>query len=191
MIDRPLCDGWRQMKVRRLRPPFWILGLIFRTSEQLINSQERNMKGELCWLYYHLAYIMYYVYFSYLLQEVGSIIGKKGEIVKRFRDEVRIELAVGNASIENWKFPSLAACSLPGWCHKLCLNLIHPLFLNFQTEWGQDQYQRRILSGAHRHCHRAHGFHLQGIQAHLQQVRRGTCYLVLMQKSHWPNIDPI
>ena len=55
---------------------------------------------------------MYYVYFSYLLQEVGSIIGKKGEIVKRFRDEVRIELAVGNASIENWKFPSLAASCL-------------------------------------------------------------------------------
>ena len=29
------------------------------------------------------------VLFFLLLQEVGSIIGKKGEIVKRFRDEVR------------------------------------------------------------------------------------------------------
>ena len=47
----------------------------------------------------HFAYIKVFFFFS--LQEVGSIIGKKGEIVKRFRDEVR--LRVGNASIENWE----------------------------------------------------------------------------------------
>ena len=32
-------------------------------------------------------------FFSLLFQEVGSIIGKKGEIVKRFRDEVRRNLS--------------------------------------------------------------------------------------------------
>lgn len=41
------------------------------------------------------------------LQEVGSIIGKKGEIVKRFRDEVSfIKSEVGNASIENLELDS-------------------------------------------------------------------------------------
>ena len=32
---------------------------------------------------------------SLSLQEVGSIIGKKGEIVKRFRDEVSIQKSLG------------------------------------------------------------------------------------------------
>jgi ribosomal protein S3 len=39
--------------------------------------------------------IMYFFFVS-VLQEVGSIIGKKGEIVKRFREEVSKQLNKNN-----------------------------------------------------------------------------------------------
>ena len=54
-------------------------------------------------LHFQFAYIKVLPFPFFVLQEVGSIIGKKGEIVKRFRDEVR---KLGNASIENWEVPN-------------------------------------------------------------------------------------
>ena len=41
------------------------------------------------------------------------------------------------------------------------------------SEWSEDQHQRRELPGENRDGDREHRIHLQGIHAHLQQVRRG------------------
>lgn len=41
------------------------------------------------------------------------------------------------------------------------------------AERGQDQHQRRFLSGEDRDADGKHGLHLQGIHAHLQQIRGG------------------
>lgn len=39
-------------------------------------------------------FFFYVIFFLFSFQEVGSIIGKKGEIVKRFREEVSYALKI-------------------------------------------------------------------------------------------------
>ena len=45
--------------------------------------------------------------------------------------------------------------------------------LTIISEWSEDQHQRRELPRENRDGDREHRIHLQGIHAHLQQVRRG------------------
>lgn len=88
------------------------------------------------------------------LQEVGSIIGKKGEIVNRFREEV----SQNNSSHQS-------------------IDLLNVFFSFFFPVWCQNQHFGWLVPGTHCNGIWNNKRNLLGIYANYKEIRRGMCAL--------------